>query len=145
MSKKKQAELLSVADLNKKIDRIVEIRPMANEYSLLVKEVKQDLLARGDKAWATEAGNTASVKRRPAFEWLVDNLKRALPRGVFEALCPRKADARKLNQRLAATPEDKALAACKIELTGKPELEVLAKGESPAQIVRMDEADEEAA
>jgi|CXWL01.1.fsa_nt_gi hypothetical protein len=143
--KKKAIKLLQAQELNAKIDRIVAIRPMANEYSQLVKEVKGELLARKLVVYRTPDGNTAKVKQKPAFMWMVESLKKVLSADVFDALCPRKPDAKKLNQRTAATPEDERLAACRLECgVGKPELEVLAAGESVSTQIA-EESDEEAA
>lgn len=123
---KKTEVSLSDAELAAKVARIVEIRPMANEYSLLCKDVKQELLARGKDEFKTEAGHLARIVRKPLKAWVTTALQLALPKKVFELLCPRKPDTKKLNQRLAATPEDKKLAACLVEAGEEKELEVLA-------------------
>lgn len=134
MGKKKEVTLLSEAELHAKINRLVEIRPLANEYNELCRKIKPDMLARGASEIVTPEGNRALIVSKPSFIWVVEKLAKALKRAVFNTLCPRKADAKKLNQRLLANPEDKALAACRIAGNPKYELEVLAKGEQLAQL-----------
>ena len=132
MGKKQERVALAEQQLAAKIDRLVLLRPQANEYRLLCDQVKEELMTRAEekREEKTAAGNTAHVTRKPQFGWILASLKTALSRGVFETLCPRKPDAKKLDQRLAAMPEDKALAKCKIEGNAKYELEVLAAGET---------------
>lgn len=115
-------------ELSAKIDRYVSIRPMANEYQSLGGEIKDELLLRKEHSFDAPSGARARVKLNPQAEWLVEALKAVLPRAVFDALCPRKPDAVKLNQRLAAMPEDKALAKCRMPKGDRKELEVLAAG-----------------
>ena len=129
MSKKQERVALTEAQLAAKIDRLVELRPMANEYRSLCDDVKKELIARGN-GFETPAGNKGKVLIKPRFEWLLEKVEAALSRNVFYALCPRKPDAKKLNQRLAATPEDKRLAAARVEINPTLELEVLAAGET---------------
>lgn len=141
MGKKIERVSLSDADLGAKIDRIIEIRPMANEYKLLLGSVKEELLARGAETFTSAAGHTSTIERTPAFKWLIEKLQTALSRPVFYALCPRKPDTKKLNQRLAATPDDKRLAACRVPTGGETvEVSVFAKGETKA--VNISAADE---
>lgn len=142
MSTKKQRVALSDAQLEANIDRIVEIRPMANEYKTLLNDVKAELGARKIQRWTAPSGNRAEFGFTPIFGWLLEGLKNCLPRGVFELLCPRKADAKKLNQRLAATPEDKKLAACKVKVSQKVELFILAHNET-ANVTQLHTDDEE--
>lgn len=139
MAKKKQKVQLTENELNAHIDRLVAIRPMANEYRLLCGEVKESLLARAANERVTPAGNRATLNRTPTWTWLVDALKDALKRPLFEAFCPRKPDAKKLNQRLVACPDDKDFAACRAEGNPKIELEVLAAGENRAALPLQDE------
>lgn len=134
MGKKKQKKPLTEDELNARIDRLVAIRPMANEYRQLCGEVKEALLARAANERATPAGNRALLNRTPTWTWLVGALKETLSRALFEAFCPRKPDAKKLNQRLAACPDDKDFAACRAEGNPKIELEVLAAGETRAEL-----------
>jgi len=138
---KKVITILSDSELASKVDRIVNIRPMANEYRQLCNEVKADLQARNLTAFTTPAGHSASINRHPGITWIVTALHKALTKSVFELLCPRRPDIRKLNQRLAATPEDKALAKCRVDTPGKLELEVLAKGET-AVVSNVSDADD---
>ena len=148
MGKRKQVIQITDDELSKKIDRLVEIRPQANEYSALCREIKTALLVRHGKQMATVAGNTAMIEQKPTCAWLVDKLQKVLSRNVFGLLCPRRPDKKKLDQRLAATPENKALAACRVDLgPGKPKLIVLAKGEelSASAESEEDEDEEEAA
>lgn len=143
MSKKAERVPLNDVVLAEKIDRIVSIRPMANEYRLLCDEVKKELLARDVTTFTSPAGHVGKIIFKPTFGWLIEKLKKALPRAVYEALCPRKPDAKKLNQRLAATPEDKKFANCRTPMSPKRELEVLAAGqtEAPADVDEDDEFD----
>lgn len=65
MAKKKQKQPLTEDELNARIDRLVAIRPMANEYRLLCGEVKEELLARAASERVTPAGNRAMLNRTP--------------------------------------------------------------------------------
>jgi hypothetical protein len=141
VGKKKQKVQLTEDELNARIDRLVSIRPMANEYRLLCGEVKEALLARAANERATPAGNRALLNRTPTWTWLVGALKETLGRGLLEAFCPRKPDVKKLNQRLAACPDDKDFAACRVEGNPKIELEVLAAGEDRAVLPLQDEGE----
>jgi len=135
---------LSDEDLAKKTDRIVQIRPLANEYRSLCDEVKKELLSRGSDVFTAPSGNQSAIKRTPSYTWVLDMLKRVVKKPVFETLCPRKPDANKLKQRLAATPEDKKLAACLVPSGETKELEVLSADEVEAAKQRTDEVKAEA-
>lgn len=132
MAKEKGVKVaMTDAELNEKINRIVAIRDSANEYRTLTKAVNAELVSRKLDSFTSTDGNTAMIRRKPTVAWLIDKLKKVLNKAAFELMCPRKADARKLNQRIAAMPEDKKLAACRVEVgVGKPVLVVLAKGET---------------
>jgi len=130
MGKTKKVPTMSTEQLTEKINRIVQIRPVANEYRTLCRDVKEELQSRGVGSFETELGNTASVSRESGFTWVIEKLQKYLTRSLFETLCPRKVDSKKLNQRMAACPEDKQLASCRAEKPGKWALEVLAKGET---------------
>ena len=133
MSKaKKEPTTMSDADLAAAIDRIVVIRPQANEYSALCKKVKAELNLRGTE-FISPAGNKGMIEKKTTYTWIVDALKKCLAPKVFDLLCPRKADATKLNARLAATPEDKKLAACKIVAGFENDLSILGKDEIPTK------------
>ncbi len=141
---KKQVIELSNEELNLKIDRLVAIRPMANEYKALCKEVGAELNRREIDNFTSGAGNKAGFKSTPVYTWLADKLMKVLPRSIWALLLPRKPDVKKLNQRLAATPEDKRLAACRIMTGAKKQLEVLAMGETHSISAGDDDEDEEA-
>lgn len=129
-NKAKKVSKLSDADLARKIDRIVAIRPVANEYKALLDEVKEEMQAREIGKYETELKNTAVCERKTGFTWLADKLAKVKSlKDIFDTVCPRKPDTKKLNQRLAACPEDKALAACRVEVPGKVEIKVHAPGE----------------
>ncbi|MBE7462299.1 MAG: hypothetical protein HS116_02290 [Planctomycetes bacterium] len=123
---KKDKVRLSDQELNAQTKRLVEIRPIANEYGLLCRSIKEELLARGRDEHRTPEGHTAKIARTKRYSWVVEKLKKALPGALFASLCPPKPDAKKLNQRIAACPEDKALAACRVEDGEERELEVIA-------------------
>lgn len=125
MSKKEKVRL-SDQELNAQVARLVEIRPVANEYGVLCRSIKEELLARARDSHRTPHGHTAQIARTKRYSWVVEKLKKALPTALFATLCPPKPDAKKLNQRMAACPEDKALAACRVEDGEERELEVIA-------------------
>jgi len=141
MRTKKELRPMSERELQAMIDRIIEIRPLANEYRSLCQEVKGDLQARGIDTYTTPGGNTANVNRKPGVMWLLEGLKKIFTRALLDTYCPRRADTKKLNQRLAATSEDKRLAKCRVDTPGKLELEVLAKGET-AVVSNVSDADD---
>jgi len=143
----KKAKQLTEAELAEKIDRLVLLRPQANEYRQLCGQVKAALQARGLQQFMAPSGCRARLDQGVACRWIVAMLQTVLPRGVFYALCPRKAETKKLNQRLAAVPEDKELAKCRVVVPGKIELSVLARGETETAVVKLhdDEAAEEVA
>lgn len=143
MAKKKV--LLSDRELHAKVDRLVQIRPLANEYALLCRDIKAELLARKTTEILTAEGNRAIIRSLPGASWVLEKLLKCLPGTLLDLLCPRRPDAKKLNQRLVACPEDKALAACKIPTAGKLELAVLAKGETLAQLTSVATEDDQAA
>lgn len=124
MAKKTEAQRLSDAELDAKIKRVLEIRPLANEYKTLCDSIKSELLARGNDDFRTKEGHQARIVRTPKATWLLEKLEKILPRAVFERLCPRKPDGKQLNQRLAAMPEDKDLAACRVRAGEDREVEV---------------------
>ena len=123
---KKDKVRLNDHELNAQTKRLVEIRPVANEYNGLCKSIKEELLARGSNEHRTPDGHTAKIARTKRYSWVVEKLKKALPAALFATLCPPKPDAKKLNQRMTACPEDKALAACRVEDGEERELEVIA-------------------
>jgi len=143
----KKAKQLTEAELAEKIDRLVLLRPQANEYRQLCDEVKATLQARGSNAFITAASNRAELTHGTGYRWVIERLAKVLTTQIFNVLCPRKPDTKKLNQRLAALPEDKQLAACRVAVPGKVKLSVLAKGETETAAVKLndDESEEEAA
>ena len=142
---KPQSNPLNDAEMAAKIARLVAIRPVANEYRELCSQIKDELQYRKIDCFETQKGEKAKLISKPSFEWLVAALEVVLDKSIFNALCPRKADTRKLNQRIAAYPEDAKLAACRVQKPGKHELEVLAAGESQAPISIAIEGEEDEA
>ncbi|HEY3321699.1 MAG TPA: hypothetical protein VGP72_14610 [Planctomycetota bacterium] len=144
MGKKKHVKLNDL-ELAGKIDRLIEIRPYANEYRDLTGDIKEELMCRKVSEFKAPSGASASVTRKMGMRWLVDKCVQVLPAPLLDLLCPRKPDTNKLNARLKALPDDKALAGCRVEQLGKPTLEVLAKGEVLASDARDDEDEADAA
>jgi hypothetical protein len=136
--KKIQRSPLSDQELGKKIDRLIEIRPMANEYRDLCADIKDELNHRNINVFLGRSGAVAKLVSKPSVSWLLEMLKRVLKPAQLDMYCPRKVDTRKLNQRLAALPDDKQLAKCRIEVPGKRELEVLAHGQLAAEVSKIE-------
>ena len=132
---KTEITALSAADLAAKIDRMVALRPMANEYRTLDKDVKEALQGgaiqlNSDSCYETPQGNRAGLWQGVSAAWSLPRLLKALPKSLWETLLPRKPATRALEARIKACPEDKALAACRATKAGKITLRVYAKGEN---------------
>ncbi len=141
---KKQRTPLNDQELAQKIDRLIQIRPVANEYRELCGDIKDELQFRNATAFRTATGALAQLVSKPGIKWVVKLLAKLLRPAQLDLYCPRKPETRKLNQLLAATPSDKELAACSTGVPGKLELQVLAPGQAIAE-EEIEEEQEEAA
>lgn len=114
-------------ELSGLIDRYAELRPLVSEQKTLAKKIRDEMQVRKIESFTTKKDNTAALEKKPTCSWMIDELKKVLPRAVFELLCPRKPETKKLDQRLAAMvskAERNELARCRMPGSPKVQLSI---------------------